>query len=273
MNMGDWQSLFSDLFNKHNLMNSVAALGIFTVGIFFARRLRNAISRITQLDHQPRLLLSKLSYYGMLFASLAAALSQMGVDVNVIVGAAGVLTVAVGFAAQTSASNLISGLFLMAEKPFVVGDVIAVGDTRGVVMSIDLLSTKIRTFNNLMVRIPNESLVKSSIANYSFFPLRRLDLNFNVMHNSDVAAVERSMRSAAKLHPLCLEDPQPVFVINGFGDFAIQVQLQVWTLAENLVPLQNDLYRDIKSALDQAGVQVPSLPIASTGQPSIASRH
>ncbi|MFN9975907.1 MAG: mechanosensitive ion channel family protein, partial [Phycisphaerae bacterium] len=113
------------------------------------------------------------------------ALDSLGFDLKVLLGAAGILTVAVGFAAQTSASNLISGLFLMFERPFVVGNSIVIGDLRGEVVAIDMLSTKIRTFTNMMVRIPNETLVKSNIVNLSYFPIRRVDLEVGVAYSSD----------------------------------------------------------------------------------------
>jgi small-conductance mechanosensitive channel len=167
------------------------------------------------------------------------------------------LTVAVGFAAQTSASNLISGVFLMVERPFTVGDVIGVGELNGEVMSVDLLSSKIRLFNNLMVRIPNEKLVKSDIVNYSYFPVRRVDFKMGVSYDTDPRFVEQVLRRVATNHPLCLEDPRPVFVFSGFGDSAMNLQFQVWTLRANMGTLQNDLYRDIKLAFDANGIEIP----------------
>jgi hypothetical protein len=91
---------------------------------------------------------------------VAGALHQAGLKLGVLPGAAGILTVAIGFASQTSASNLISGLFVIAERPFVVGDIIRVAETTGEVLSVDLLSVKIRTFDNLYVRIPNEGIIR-----------------------------------------------------------------------------------------------------------------
>lgn len=252
-----WSNSLGELITKQHVYNFFIAIVIVLVGSFIARRVRNTVSGLNQLDTQQRLLLTKVSYYGLLMAVFAAALSQLGVDVRVLVGAAGVLTVAVGFAAQTSASNLISGLFLMVERPFVVGDIISIGDTRGEVMSVDLLSSKIRTFNNLMVRIPNETLVKSNIVNYSYFPVRRLDFNINIAYESDLGIVERLLREVAHSHPLCLEDPQPIFLFNGFAESAMSIQFQVWTLTDNMVTLQNELYRDIKRSFDQGGIRIP----------------
>ena len=246
-----------DVITGQHLWNAFSALIILIVGLFVANRARAAVDRLTQLDSQQRLLLRKITYYGLVLAVAVAALSQLGVDIKVVVGAAGVLTVAVGFAAQTSTSNLISGIFLMIEKPFTVGDVISIGETRGEVMSIDLLSSKIRTFTNLMVRVPNETLVKSNIFNYSYFPVRRLDFNLIVAYSSDLNLVERVLREAARAHPLCLEDPQPIFLFNGFNDATLSIQFQVWTLSGNMVTLQNELYRDIKGLFDRNGVIIP----------------
>src|SRR5690606_5360707 len=86
--------------------------------------------------------------YTVLALFTASALRELGFSLAVLMGAAGVLTVAIGFASQTSASNLISGLFLIGERPFEVGDTIQVGGTSGEVLSIDALSVKLRTFDN-----------------------------------------------------------------------------------------------------------------------------
>jgi small-conductance mechanosensitive channel len=257
MILTQWFRELAGLVTKRHLLNLATALLILLIGLFIARRARMAIERFSQLDNQQRLLLSKVAYYGLLGAAIAAGLGQLGFDVRVLLGAAGVLTVAIGFAAQTSASNLISGLFLMIEKPFVVGDIVAVGDIRGEVTAIDMLSCKIRTFTNLMVRIPNETMVKSNITNYSYYPIRRLDLNIGIGYNSDIAKVERLLRDVATHNPLCLDEPKPVFYFTGFGDSSMNIQFQVWTLTENVVRLQNEIYSQIKRDFDREGIDIP----------------
>jgi hypothetical protein len=101
---------------------------------------------------------------------------QLGFDFTVLLGAAGIVTVAIGFASQTSASNLISGLFLVWRRRSGIGDIVTVDGVTGEVLSVDLLSTKLRTFDNLQVRIPNETMVKARITTLNRFPLRRVDL-------------------------------------------------------------------------------------------------
>jgi small-conductance mechanosensitive channel len=255
--MRNWAGELATLLKIQNLLSFAAAVAILIVGLFIARRARQALARSSHFDMQQRLVFGNAAYYGLVTLSIAAALSQLGFDLKVILGAAGVLTVAIGFAAQTSASNLISGLFLMVDRPFVIGNIISVGDIRGEVLSIDLLSSKIRTFNNLMVRIPNETMVKSNITNYSFFPIRRLDFNLGVAYASDLPTVEATLRKVASSHPLCLDEPSAVFLFNGFGEFSMNIQFQVWTLTENLVTLQNEIYREIKLAFDREGIEIP----------------
>ena len=85
-------------------------------------------------------------------------------------GTAGIAGIAIGFASQTSVSNIISGIFLISERPFSVGDQIQVGTTKGIILSIDLLSVKLRTFENQLIRIPNESLIKSGVSQHHLLP-------------------------------------------------------------------------------------------------------
>src|SRR5688572_20435659 len=113
----------------------VLVLG-YTLAKVTSAGLARALAR--RATGQQVMLARRISYWVLLGLTLVSSLHHLGFDLSVLVGAAGILTVAVGFASQTSASNLISGLFLIAERPFVVGDVITVGGRTGEVVSIDL---------------------------------------------------------------------------------------------------------------------------------------
>jgi small-conductance mechanosensitive channel len=126
---------------------------------------------------QQGMVAAKVLLYPGLLLILISVLHQLQFSLAPLLGAAGIVGIAVGFASQTSVSNVISGFFLIAEKPFEVDDMIQVGDTVGRVLSIDTLSVKLRTFDNRFVRIPNETIVKSQVTTITRFPIRRLDLN------------------------------------------------------------------------------------------------
>ncbi len=258
--MDSFKELLNSTLGKvrvEHLTNALAAILIIFVGLFLARRASAALTRFPNLDIQQKLIIKKFSYYLLATLVIAAALNQIGFDLKVILGAAGILTVAIGFAAQTSASNLISGLFLMIDRPFSIGDAVEVDSIKGEVLSIDLLSTKIRTFDNRLVRIPNETMVKSNIVNLTYFPIRRVDLKFGVGYSASIMKVRDILLDIATRNPLVLDEPEPLFIFEGFGDSSQNIFIAAWTLRDNYSDVQNSLLIEIKARFDREGIEIP----------------
>ncbi len=232
---------------------------ILVVGALLARLAGLGVGRVATRRFGPSqgILARRIVWYGLLFVVLATVLRQLGFDLGVLLGAAGILTVAIGFASQTSASNLISGLFLLAERPFTVGDVVMVGTTTGEVIAIDLLSVKLRTFDNLLVRIPNETLLKSEIRNLAGFPLRRIDVPVGVSYDADLEHVRDVLFAVADANPLCLDEPRPLFQVLAFGQSSIDLQFSAWTVRANFVAVKTALYIDIQKAFAAEGIVIP----------------
>jgi small-conductance mechanosensitive channel len=139
------------------------------VGIIAAKVLGKMLDRFTRrnLDKHSAALLHKIAIYIIISASVLAALSTLGIKLSGLLATAGLLTVALGFAAQTSVSNIISGFFLLMEKPFEVGDVVEVEGEVGIVLSLDLLSTKLRTFlkaSPIVLEDPKPMIITTSLA-------------------------------------------------------------------------------------------------------------
>jgi small-conductance mechanosensitive channel len=177
---------------------------------------------------QGEMLTRRFVFYGVMSLAFFMVLDALGVEFGVLLGAAGILTVALGFASQTSASNLISGLFLLGERPFVVGDVIEVGAQTGVVLSVDLLSAKLRTFDNLFVRVPNETLIKSEIVNLTRNPIRRIEIQVRLHYGEDIERVRKLLLALAREEPDVLEEPEPVVWVDKLGDSAIHLRFLIW---------------------------------------------
>lgn len=233
----------------------------FTLGIGWplARWVTRALGAVLSMrvSGQTAMLTQRLTYYGLLGVLFATVLRQLGFELNVLLGAAGIVTVAVGFASQTSMSNLISGVFLVGERPFVVGDIIKVGETLGEVLAVDLLAVKIRTFDNLYVRVPNETLIKSQITNMTRFPIRRIDLQLGVAYKEDLAKVKEVLEQVADTHPLCLEEPAPLIIIKGWGSSSVDIQFSVWGAKSNFLTIRNEMYEQIKAAFDADSIEIP----------------
>ncbi|MFU8779830.1 MAG: mechanosensitive ion channel family protein [Kiritimatiellia bacterium] len=209
------------------------------------------------LTPQGMMLLTKTIRYGLSLLLGITILGELGFRLTAIIGAAGIAGVAIGFASQTSLSNLISGLFLIAEKPFQVGDVVQHGDTTGVVESIDLLSVKLRTFDNRFVRMPNESLVKGQVTNITRYPIRRFDVDIGVAYKEDVDKVIRVLGEVADQNAYCLDEPAPIVVFKGFGDSSLDFMVGVWFEKTELLKLRNSLLRDIKNRFDAEKIEIP----------------
>ena len=193
----------------------IAIVGI-AAGAFAGRYASRGMQK--KFSPQAATLTSKALKYGIIAFALLMTLNHLGIRLPALLGAAGIAGVAIGFAAQTSLSNLISGIFLVLERPYAVGDLIRVGSDTGIVHSIDLLSLKLRTFDNLLIRIPNETVIKSSVTNITAFGIRRIDIELGVAYKEDIEHVLRVLARVVDANPLCLDEPEPLIMFKGFGD-------------------------------------------------------
>lgn len=202
-------------------------------------------------------LMRKFIFYVGSAVILITVLIELGFDLTGLLATAGVATLAIGFAAQTSLSNLISGLFLIGEKPFKIGDLVRVNDTTGFVESIDLLSIKIRTFENLFVRIPNETMIKDPVTNLTRYPIRRMDMTIGVAYKEDVGKVFDILKELARDNPYALDDPEPLILFNNFGDSALEFRYGLWFERSNFLKLRNSIMKEIKERFDREGIEIP----------------
>ena len=238
-------------------MTFIYAASLIIAGYFIAKRLsiiaENTLNKRFSRHHT---ILSKRSTFYLVFAIfLISALEHLGFKLSVLLGAAGVFTVAISFASQTAASNLISGVFLLFERPFKIGDVVTVNGTNGVIDSIDLLSTKLKTSDNTLVRIPNETMIKSDITNLSYFPTRRITLLIAVPYESDLHQVTTIITDIANHCEQVLKNPAPNVTINNFGLSAVEVKLLIWVNTTEAVAVKNDLFQTIKKQCHQEGMK------------------
>lgn len=245
-----------DWLTPQQVLSVTSAVALLLGGWLMARLASRAFARLAadRLTPQGVMLGRMATYYAILGLAVVTALDQLGLDLSVLVGAAGLLTVALGFAAQTSASNLISGMFLLGERPFVLGDLIQAGQTTGEVVGIDLMSVKLRTFDNLLVRIPNESLLKSQITNLTHFPLRRVDLELCVPHEVELPHIRKILIDAVAALPSCMDEPKPNVMFVAFADHGVQLKLVAWGTTEGYVGLKSAIADQISATLRQHGI-------------------
>ena len=250
---------WSDILTKEFIGAAIRIGALLFIGFPLLLSVSALVGRSTRkkLSPQANMVLRKAIVYFGSIVIFIAVLHQSGYRLTALMGAAGIVGIAIGFASQTSVSNIISGLFLISEKPFTVGDIIQVGTTRGIILSIDLLSIKLRTFDNHLIRIPNEVIIKNEVRNISRFPIRRLDIDVGVAYKEDVKKVREILLDIAEKEPLCLDEPEPVVRFQNFGDSALEFLYAVWCVREDYINLKKKIMQDIKERFDEEGIEIP----------------
>lgn len=244
---------------KIGWLHIIYALGLMALGFILAQKVSAVVERAMskRYSRHHALLTRRLLFYGLLILFAVSALQQLGFKMTALLGAAGVFTVALSFASQTAASNLVSGIFLIFERPFKVGDLIEVKGMKGTVESIDLLSTKINAPDNMLIRIPNETLMKSEITNLSCSKIRRVPITIGVAYNTNIEHAKSVLLSLANANEAVLEKPQPQVVLDNFAESSIDMKLMVWAKTSNAANVRNQLHEAIKQQFDQEGIEMP----------------
>lgn len=160
--------------------------------------------------------------------ALIQGLHAVGVDLISLLGAAGVAGVAIGFAAQTTLSNVISGIFIMGERSIRLGDYIRTIGVEGTVEAVNLLSISLRQTDNSLVRIPCESIIKNPVVNVTGDELRRCDFDLGVDYGSDLEQVRDCILRLVEAEPLLANSPRPVVLFSGFGESSLDLHIGAW---------------------------------------------
>lgn len=241
------------------LRRSIQALVLLVVGLPLVIMAGRSAQRWVSRKYSPQqgMVAGKAVFYPGLLILIMMLLAQLDFSLAPLLGAAGIVGIAIGFASQTSVSNVISGFFLIGEKPFEVDDVIQVGDTVGRVLSIDTLSVKLRTLDNRFVRIPNETIIKSQVTTITRYPIRRVEMDIGVAYKEDIARVREVILEVVENNPRALMEPAPMLVFDAYGDSALELKLRVWATKENFIALKNALLEEIKARFDQEGIEIP----------------
>jgi len=232
----------------------ILIIGISSIQVI-AFMLRRSLRK--QLSRQRMMLITRTVIYTGYTGLVLIVVKELNYDLAALFGAVGVMGIVIGVASQTSIGNIISGLFLVGEKSFELGDVVKVGDKTGTVYSIDLLSVKIKTFDNLLIRIPNQTVISSELTNVTKFPIRRLDFQIGVAYKEDLRKVKSVLENVARNNPLCLEEPEPYILFQSFGDSSINITLGVWFEKANYTAVKNSVFIEIKETFDREGIEIP----------------
>ena len=196
--------------------------------------------------------------YALVWAfALVQGLRAVGVDLISILGAAGVVGVAIGFAAQTTLSNIISGLFIMGERSIRLGDYIRTVGVEGSVEAVNLLSISLRQTDNSLVRIPCESLIKNPVVNVTGDELRRCDFDLGVDYASDLNQVREVILRLVEEEPKLATDPAPVVLFTGFGESSLDLHIGAWCKTSDYHAVRFKFANNLINEFRRVGINIP----------------
>jgi len=241
------------------LLGALQFIGTLALIYVFFKILK-ALSKkflLKKMSIQTQHIIKKAIDYSAFVTIVLTAFHRLGINVSGLLGAAGIAGIAIGFAAQTSVSNVISGLFVITERAFKIGDIIEISGIIGTVQSIDLLSVALKTFDSQYVRVPNETIIKANLINYSHFPLRRIKTELSVPYGIDLRRVETILIDTAKKNRFIVDDPAPSVLWTAFDSSGISCALLAWTSVQNYGSARNSIFIDIDERLKAEGIEIP----------------
>jgi small conductance mechanosensitive channel len=236
------------------------ALALLVGGIFLIRLLARLIRRsFRRYRIEPSLgsfleSLIKFTLYALLLVTIGTTLGIETSSFVAIIGAAGI---AIGLALQGSLANFAGGVLILIFKPFKVGDLIYVNGNLGTVAKIDILYTRLVTFDNRVITMPNGNVANSDVDNRTMQESRRIGLDLKFNYNADIKAIRRIVVDTLKQHPKVLAEPAPDLWLDSIGEYELKVTARCWVRPEDYWPVIWEQYEAVKEALEEAGITMP----------------
>ncbi len=239
------------------LLAAIATILIFIGLTALATRVLNGIFERAKLDTTAATFITTVVRFTLGVVGALTALTQVGIDTTSILTSLGVLGLTIGFAAQNTLSNLISGIFIFWDRPFVIGDLVEVDGEYGRIDTVTLRSTRLVTVDGRMLAIPNSVIANAKVASYTNFPHLRLDVEVTVGVNEPIGKV-RDILLGLCTGDEFMTEPAPQVVVKALNDYNTLLELRVWLDDEKQhVPQRFKLRERVKDALDAAKVEMP----------------
>ncbi|HII81659.1 MAG TPA: mechanosensitive ion channel family protein [Methanosarcina sp.] len=236
---------------KFVLILSLSIILLRVLTIYLRRVLKDRVSKDVG---EPIL---KLLYYGTLVVVFISILPLIGIDPSGLMLAGGVAGIVIGFASQNIVGNLVSGCFLMFERPIKIGDQVEVNGIAGYVTDIRIISTLIRTYDGLLVRIPNQQVFTTNITNIVGHPVRRFEYTIRIRYSDDASAAIWLIKDLIDQEPFALRNPTPSVFVNDLGESSVNITVRIWAPVSEWFGLKTRLLWNIKKTLEENGIEIP----------------
>lgn len=242
-------------------LDLVGAVLILIVGWIVANWLQKRIVRAgrksEKLDETLTTIFGKTAKVIIMVVVIIAVLQQFGVQTASLLAVVGAAGLAIGLAWQGTLSDVAAGIMILIMRPFKIGDAVEAGGTTGVIDEIGLVLTKMHTFDNVAMYMPNSDIWGSKIMNYAENDNRRVDMVIGFSYDDDIDLAKRTIQEVLSQDDRILDDPAPQIAVSELGGSSVDVIVRPWTKKENYWPLKFDLTERIKKRFDEVGLNFP----------------
>ncbi|KZX87973.1 mechanosensitive ion channel protein [Erythrobacter sp. HI0019] len=249
------------LWLRLHMMDIAGAFAVLIIGLLLAgiisRWVERAMTRSSRFEPTVANFLSSVVKYALWALVLVTVLAQFGVETTSILAALGGMALAVGLALQGTLSNVASGVMILVQKPFKVGEAISAGAVTGTVKQIGLFTTELKQFDGLFVMVPNSELWNQAIVNFTRHATRRLELVVGIGYGDSMDQARRELLALAEADDRVLDDPAPVTFVNSLDDSSVGIGMRVWCKTPDYLGLSWDLTEAAKARFDETGISIP----------------
>jgi small conductance mechanosensitive channel len=239
----------------------VGAVVMLLVGLVISRWASNRIRRVgmafEKLDDTLFNFLANIARYAILAFTILFILNTFGIQTTSIVALIGAAGLAIGLALQGTLSNVAAGVMIVFFRPFKLGDFVEIAGVSGTVKDITLNFTELASIANVQIIVPNAQVWGNIITNYSTNQTRRAEWTFGVAYGADLKLAEETIRNTIMADPRSLTTPTPFVQVNNLGDFSVDFLVRGWVANGDFFQYQADMKRNVKEALDAAGIEIP----------------
>ncbi|ADI31870.1 mechanosensitive ion channel family protein [Staphylothermus hellenicus] len=245
-------------FSIYQLVVFIVAL---IIGIIIVRIVANILKRTMDRLKTPPLVsglvINIIKAIGYIIVILSV-LPIIGIDTSAAgLGLSAVIGLILGFGLQDTWANMAAGVWLAVIRPFDKGDYVQVAGYSGIIHGIGVMSTTLKTFENVVITIPNKNIWGAPIVNYTREDTRRVDLDVGVAYGTDLDKAINVALETVKKHPKVLQDPAPQVVVTQLADSSVNLQIRAWTKTSDYGAVKVDLTKMIYEEFNKAGIEIP----------------
>lgn len=239
-----------------HILPALLLLALCLVVVKILLKMVDKVLQRTEVERSLHTFIRMTAKVVLLFLTVLIVAGSLGIPVSSLIAVLSVFGLAVSLAVQNSLSNVAGGIQVLSSKPFKVGDYVEAGGIEGHVREIGIFYTRIVTWDNKLIQVPNSQIANEKIINYTAEKERRVDLTFTTSYDAPMETVKKTIEEVMGSHALVQVTPEPFVRVSNYGDSAIEYTVRAWCATDDYWTVYFDLMEQVKVAFDKANIEM-----------------